>query len=320
LPENWLLGQVPGISVDSEDNVWLIHRPGSLTNHEGGDFWETRKLPFTPAPPVIQFDPEGNVIRAWGGPGEGYDWQGGEHGIYIDPEDNVWLAASGQAFKFTKDGEMLLKIGRFRESGGSNDLELLGSPTEFWVDADENEVYIADGYRNKRVIVFDATTGDYKRHWGAYGNTPDDAEQNPFDPNGEPPQQFGDVVHAVKISHDGLVYVCDRSNNRIQVFNKDGKFIFERFIAKNTAPLGSTWDFDFSRDPKQRYLYVADGTNHCIWILEREDLKEVGNFGRMGRYPGQFIWLHSIAVDSKGNIYTSEVMSGKRAQKFILQP
>ena len=180
--------------------------------------------------------------------------------------------------------------------------------------------YIADGYLNKRVIVFDAYTGKYKRHWGAYGNIPDDAIQEPFDPVKPPSRQFGNVVHAVCISADGLVYVCDRSNNRIQVFNKKGEFIFEEFVAKNTLGLGSAWDMDFSNDPDQKMIYVADGTNQCVWILNRGDLKVIGQFGRIGRYAGQFIWVHSIATDSKGNIYTGEVHSGKRVQKFLCNP
>lgn len=326
LPDKWLFGQVSGIAVDSEDHIWVIHRPKSLGLDEGGPEWELNELPFTPAPPVMEFDTEGNLLQAWGGPGEGFDWPEGEHGIFIDHEDNVWIgSASGksnndqQILKFKSDGTFLLQIGKAGKTGGSNDTTLLGRPTDIVVDSMANEVYISDGYINRRVIVFDSNTGKYKRHWGAYGNKPNDAEQSKFDPDKPSPKQFGEVVHAVRISNDGLVYVCDRSNNRIQVFKKDGEFIFEEFIAKNTEGLGSTWDMDFSHDPQQKFIYVADGTNQCIWILERENLKTVRNFGRIGRYAGQFIWVHSIAVDSKGNIYTGEVYTGKRAQKFIFK-
>jgi len=320
LPDNWLLGQVSGVAVDAEDHIWIINRPNSLGLDEVGPDWTSQELPFTPAPPVIEFDGEGNIVQSWGGQGEGYDWPESEHGIYVDPEDNVWISGAAendhQVLKFTSDGEFLLQIGRPGETGGSNNKELLGKPAEIDVDIENNEVYIADGYLNKRVIVFDAETGEYKRHWGAYGNEPEDIESDSYVSNNISPEHFS-VVHSVRISEDGLVYVCDRGNNRIQVFQKDGKFLFEEFIAKDTPGYGSTWDTDFSADPGQRFIYVADGTNQCVRILERENLKILGHFGRIGRYAGQFMWVHNVAVDSEGNIYTGEVYTGKRVQKFI---
>lgn len=322
LPDNWLIGQVAGLATDKEDNIWIIQRPRSLGENEGGPDWKTYNLPFVPAPPVVEFDADGNMIRAWGGEGEGYDWPEVEHGIFVDHENNVWIGGSGandhQVLKFTTKGEFILQIGKPRQTGGSNDTLLLGRPAEYDVDPETNEIYIADGYLNKRVIVFDAGSGMYKRHWGAYGNIPDDAGQEPYNPSLPPSPQFGEVTHAIKISGDNLVYVCDRSNNRIQVFRKDGTFVFEEFIAGNTIGLGSAWDIDFSHDPQQKYAYLADGTNQCVWILEREDLKTLGRFGSMGRYAGQFIWIHNIVTDSKGNIYTAEVLTGKRVQKFKL--
>ena len=323
LPDNWLLGQVSGIAVDNKDHIWIVHRPNSLGLDEGGPAWQSMKLPFTPAPPVIEFDTEGNVIQAWGGPGEGYDWPKGEHGIFVDHNNNVWIGAAygkinydQHILKFTSDGTFLFQIGESEKTGGSNDTVLLGRPTDFAVDQIENEVYISDGYLNHRVIVFDANTGKYKRHWGAYGNKPNDIKQAPYNPNNPPPSQFGEV-HALVISNDGLVYVCDRNNNRVQVFKKNGDFLFEKFVAKNTLGLGSVWDIDFSHDPRQSLIYVADGTNQCVWILNRENLETIGKFGRIGRYAGQFMWVHNLVVDSKGNIFTAEVYTGKRAQKFI---
>lgn len=322
LPENWLLGQVAGIAVDKEDNIWIIHRPRSLGENEGGPDWKSYNLPYSPAPPVVAFDPEGNVLKAWGGAGEGYDWPDVEHGIYVDHKNNVWVGGSGandhQVLKFTVEGRFLLQIGKPGKTGGSNDTTLLGRPTEYDVDPVNNEIYIADGYLNKRVIVFDASDGKYKRHWGAYGRTPDDSKQDPYDPAKPPSEQFGEVTHAIRISNDNLVYVCDRSNNRIQVFQKNGTFVFEEFIARNTLALGSAWDIDFSDDPGQKFAYLADGTNQCVWILQRKDLKTLERFGSMGRYAGQFIWIHNLAADSKGNIYTAEVLTGKRVQKFTL--
>lgn len=323
LPNNWLIGQVAGVATDSKDHIWIVHRPNSLGENEAVQTQSPTGLPYTPAPPIIEFDVEGKIIRAWGGPGEGFEWPENEHGIFIDHEGNVWIGGSGpvdnQVLKFRPDGTFLLQIGKAGKNGGSNDTTLLGRPAEIDVDPITNEVYIADGYHNRRIIIFDANTGKYKRHWGAYGNKPDDSSQDSYDPNMPPSQQFGNPVHAVRISNDSLVYVCDRSNDRIQVFQKDGTFVHEEFIARRTTGNGSAWDIDFSHDPQQTFIYVTDGTNQCVWILWRGSLKAAGSFGRIGRYAGQFIWLHNLAVDSRGNIYTGEVHTGKRVQKFIYQ-
>jgi hypothetical protein len=323
LPNNWILGQVSGVDVDAKDHIWIIHRPGTVGANEGDPSWFSEEFLFVPAPPVLQFDAEGNLVSSWGGPGEGYEWPDLEHGIFVDDDHNVWISGAGakdhQVLKFTADGRFLLQIGKAGKTGGSNNTELLGHPAEFDVDTDNNEVYIADGYLNKRVIVFDSETGKYKRHWGAYGNVPDDAVQKPYDTGSPPSQQFGEVVHAVRISNDNLVYVCDRSNNRIQVFQEDGTFVKEGFVARDTRGAGCAWDIDFSPDAGQKYIYMADGTNQLVWILERETLETKSHFGGIGRYAGQFIWLHNLTVDSRGNIYTAEVSTGKRAQKFILQ-
>ena len=321
LPNNWLIGQVSGIDVDSRDHIWIIHRPGTVGANEGDTSWFSKEFLYVPAPPVMEFDAEGKLFRSWGGPGEGDEWPEMEHGIFVDDDNNVWLSGAGandhQVLKFTADGRFLLQIGKAGKTGGSNNTELLGHPAEFDVDEDNNEIYIADGYLNKRVIVVDSETGKYKRHWGAYGNIPDDAVQKPYDPGSPPSKQFGEVVHAVRISSDNFLYICDRSNNRIQVFQKDGTFVREGFVARDTKGAGCAWDIDFSHDPGQKYIYMADGTNQVVWILERETLKTAGHFGGIGRYAGQFIWLHNLTVDSHGNIYTAEVSTGKRAQKFI---
>ena len=324
LPNNLLIGQVSGIAVDSEDHIWIVHRPGSLTADEAAAA-QTPPVAMccVSAPPVIELDAEGNILRAWGGPGEGYEWPQREHGIFVDYKDNVWIAGSGSndhhVLKFTQDGTFLLQIGKAGETAGSNDTNLLGRPAEMAVDPGANEVYISDGYLNRRVIVFDADTGDYKRHWGAYGEVPEDTPLDPYDPEAPPSRQFQSPVHAVLISNDSLVYICDRANSRIQVFQKDGKFVTEVFIAKKTLGPGSSWDADFSPDSEQQFLYVADGTNQQVWILARQSLEILGAFGRSGRNAGQFHWVHSITVDSKGNIYTGEVETGKRAQRFVYQ-
>ena len=318
LPNHWLLGQVAGIAVDAEDHIWIIQRPASLTVDEAGAAQDPpRSDCCVPAPPVIEFDSEGNVLRAWGGPDPGYDWPENEHGIFVDYKGNVWIAGNGvndhQVLKFSQDGEFLLQIGQAGMTGGSNDTELLGNPADTEVDPETNEVYVADGYLNKRVIVFDADTGEYKRHWGAFGEPPSD------DPNAPEGSQFGNPVHCVRITDDGLVYVCDRANNRVQVFEKDGTFVKEFEIEPDTLGNGSTWDVDVSSDHRQRFLYNADGENNYVWILKRANDQILTTFGRNGRYAGQFHWVHNLVVDSRGNIYTAEVDTGKRVQKFRIR-
>jgi hypothetical protein len=321
LPNNWLIGQVAGVAVDSRDHIWIAHRPKSLTEDEAAaQRTPPRAVCCVPAPPVIEFDGDGNVIQAWGGPGKGYEWPESEHGILIDYKDCVWIGGSGandhQILKFDRKGNLILQIGEAGKTSGSNDKKHLGRPADFDVDPVTNEVYVADGYLNRRIVVFDADSGEYKRHWGAYGKVPDDTPSGPYDPNAPPAGQFRNPVHAVRISKDGNVYVCDRVNCRIQVFRKDGTFVKEGFVAKNTLGPGSCWDADFSRDAEQGSIFLADGTNQHVWILDRKELQVLGSFGRSGRNAGQFHWVHSLAADSKGNLYTGEVDTGKRVQKF----
>lgn len=328
LPNDWIVGQVTGIAVDDRDHVWIVHRPGSLTPRELGLAADPPTgLCCVAAPPVIEFDPDGNVVRAWGGPGEGYAWPEtgmgvGEHGIHVDHTGHVWIGSGPgstmtQVLKFTRDGEFVLQIGVAGETGGSNDTRLLGGPAAIEVDPERNEVYIADGYVNRRVIVFDAETGEYRRHWGAYGNTPDDGPLGAYRPGETPSQQFRGPVHGVTISRDGEVFVADRRSNRVQVFTREGEFLREGFVEPNTLSMGSVWDVALSRDPDQRWLFVPDGTNYTVWVLDRRSLEIVSRFGRQGRNAGQFQWVHNLAVDSRGNIYTSEVDTGKRVQRFV---
>jgi DNA-binding beta-propeller fold protein YncE len=313
LPNNWLLGQVAGIAVDSQDHIWIVQRPASLTEDERGAA-EGRSNCCFPAPPVMEFDAAGNFIQGWGGPGAGYDWPENEHGIFVDYKDNVWIAGNGeddhQVLKFSADGTFLMQIGQSGRTAGSNSRRFLGQPADTFVDPARNEVYVADGYLNHRVIVFDADTGRYKRHWGAFGNRPSDDE------DASPSEQFGNPVHCVHITNDQLVYVCDRVNNRVQIFRKNGTFVRQFEIEPDTLGNGSTWDVDVSPDRAQRFLYNADGENNHIWLLERATEDILGTFGRNGRNAGYFHWVHNLAVDSEGNIYTAEVDTGKRIQKF----
>jgi hypothetical protein len=335
LPNHWIVGAVVGVAVDSHDHIWITHRPATLQPNETRSFWKA-------APPVLEFDQDGNLVASWGGPGAGYEWPHLEHGIYVDEQDNVWLGSGGdsdaQILKFTRRGKFLLQIGRQGKGQGSNDTQNLGGPANMVVDRSANELYVADGYVNHRVIVFDATTGAYKRHWGAYGKKPDDAyftkagevlpgpfsgkvqhENRPsqYDPAGPPPEQFR-IVHAVRISNDGLVYVCDRTNDRLQVFKKDGTFVQERFIAKETFGSGSVWDVGFSPDVEQTFAMVIDGTNQQVYVLRRQTLEIVGTFGGAGHWAGQFYGAHNLAVDSMGDLFIGETYEGKRVQKFRL--
>ena len=333
LPNLWVMGSVIGVSVDSRDQIWMIHRPSSLSDNERAAALDPPLAACcVPAPPILVFDQEGNLVNSWGGPGAGYQWPQSEHGLYVDYKDNVWIAGNGsndhQIVKFTRDGRFLLQIGRSGMSTGSNDTENLKQPTTMTVDPVANEVYVADGYGNRRVIVFDADTGEYKRHWGAYGNRPDDADPYnassgtvgpDYDPDNPPSRQFSRAVHGVTISDDRLVYVADRVNNRVQVFEPDGTFVQEAFVDKRTGGFGSVFELAFSKDRGQQFLYNPNGMNQSVDILLRDSLEVVARFGQGGRYPGQFYAVHSIAVDSRGNIYTGETLEGKRLQRFVYQ-
>jgi hypothetical protein len=322
-PFSGLLGMAIGVWVDDQDYVWIIHRSSATlhNNEKGAELNPPIAECCRGAPPVLAFDPDGNLVRAWGGPGPGYEWPQSNHGIHIDYKGNVWIGGNGEKdahiLKFTKDGKFLMQVGGFGKNAGSNDLENFGRVAKIWVDPQTNEAYIADGYVNKRVAVIDADSGKMKRYWGAYGNKPDDTNLGNYDPKAPPAQQFRNPVHCVERSNDALIYVCDRANDRLQVFRPDGTFVKEAFFAKNTLGSGSAWDIAFSRDPQQRFIFMADGQNNRVRIIVRDTLEEVTAFGDGGRQPGQFYGVHSIATDSKGNIYTTETWEGKRLQKFV---
>lgn len=323
LPNHWVLGSAVGVGVDSRDHVFVVHRQASLD--ERTEIGAASDPPTgeccLPAPAILEFDPEGNLVNSWGGPGEGYDWPSSNHGITVDPMDNVWIGGNGQGdshmLKFSRSGEFLQQIGVPGQDPNSLSTEHFGRVAKVSFDAEMNEAYVADGYGNKRVAVLDISTGELKRFWGAYGNEPDDANLGPYDPDAPPAQQFRTPVHCAEPSNDGLIYVCDRPNDRIQVFQRDGTFVNEVFIAPQTRGDGSTWDIAFSRDPEQRFMYVADGKNMRVYIVLRESLEVLTSFGDGGRQPGQFFAVHSIATDSQGNIYTTETYEGKRVQKFV---
>ena len=323
MPNLWILGSVTSVFVDSNDHVWITHLPETLTPEETS---AAQDPPIgeccLPAPVVIEFDANGNVVQGWGDPStqDVSEFPRNAHGLFIDHEDNVWIGTfrHHRVMKFTRSGQLLMTIGEYDNNRGSNDTNFLGGPAGIWVDPEDNEVFIADGYRNRRVVVYDGDTGDYLRHWGAYGEVPDDLySYAQEDPEGSPPRQFS-TVHGVVGANDGLIYVADRRGNRIQVFQQNGEFVMEKIIAPETLASGSAFVIALSPDDNQEWLYLADGTNHKVWILHREDLEIVGQFGRGGRQVGQFLRPHGMGIDSHGNLYVGEASTGRRVQKFTV--
>jgi DNA-binding beta-propeller fold protein YncE len=350
LPNHWVFGSITGVAVDAQDHVWVLHRGAdSLEANEKGMMLQppTSSVCCQAAPFVLELDGTGKVVSSFGGPGQGYNWPQSPGSLAIDGKGNVWVTAAGlvtpppqpggrgggaaapagpadaQVLKFSKTGQFLLQIGKPGQSTGDDALD---KPAAVAVDTTANEVFIADtGHR--RIAVFDSESGKFKRAWGAYGEKPG-ADPGAYDPNAPAARQFRDVT-CIDIAKDGSVYVCDRTSDRIQVFQKDGKFVKEAVIAKGTlgavvpgqfgavSSFGSVWDVAFSNDAQQRYLFVADGQNKKVRILQRDNLTEVGSIGQGGRQPGRFLAVGSIAVDSRGNVYTGEQHHGKRVQKFV---
>jgi hypothetical protein len=408
LPNHWIPGQLGGLCVDRHDHVWVYNRPRTLTNEEAGlelaipDNKDEKGQPINglgqvraygpiadcckAAPSVLEFDPAGKLLRAWGGPADpgfiggkckaeaGCIWPNSEHGIYVDQNDNVWISGNAAApapdsgsrgqipwtthkeggdgfvLKFDTDGNFKMRIGGTPAgpasndtNGGINGTPLLYQATDLVRDPKTNRLYISDGYGNRHVLIVDADTGKYIGHFGAYGNNPvDDAAAKAagtwiadYTNGRKKPAFFRTPVHCVKLANDGKLYVCDRGNNRIQVFDSNdpalskscgnpngepGKcgFVAEQFISEHTnTSIGTAVSISFSTDKAQSCLYVGDNSNMTIYILNRSNLQELGRLGRSGRMPGEFHWLHQVSVDTKGNIYTAEVDTGKRIQKFI---
>lgn len=373
LPNHWVLGNVAGLDVDTQDHVWVLNRPRSvLVGHEDDAAYPIPESECcVPPPSIVEFDAQGNVVQGFGGPGPDFEWKGGgtgeatdstnqgspqkvprgydptytakdphpprvnleprpyhwvnsEHSLTIDYKGNVWFGGS-HLMEFTRDGTFIKEIGYApgRQKPDSHNTKVLGGGANIAgvaVDKETNDVFVADGYANRRVIVFDADTGAFKRQWGAYGKDPDDTVKPrtlPFEwkPTDPPPTQFA-VAHSVHIDKDGLVYVGDRNNSRIQVFKKDGTYIKEGFI-KPTTMRGTVLDLNFSKDTGQRWIFVADGRNDKVWILRRSDLQVIGEFGHGGQMGGEFTIAHAIAADSKNNVYVGESLTGNRVQRFL---
>jgi streptogramin lyase len=325
LPNQWILGTVTGVFVDARQHVWVTSLPETLTEEELG---AEQKPPIATccyaAPPVLEYDQNGKLVKGWGQGSmeDTSNWPRNPHGIFVDHNDFVWIGTHlhHRVMKFTRDGTLVMSVGQYDKNAGSNETALLGGPAGIWVDPKTNEAFIADGYRNRRVIVVDGATGKYLRHWGAYGERPDDTYK--FDPktmlSGALPKQFS-TVHGITGSTDGRIYVADRRGNRVQAFDQQGKFLAERIVAPATLASGSAFVPVLSPDAQQQWLYLADGTNFKVWILRRSDLEIVGSFGRGGRQAGQFLRPHGMSIDAQGNLYVGEASTGRRVQKFVLQ-
>jgi len=344
LPNHWVMGMAIGVWVDNNDHIWMVHRAGTV-DRTISQLSRNQGECCQAAPPVLSFDEAGNVLHSWGGPGEGYQWPDSNHGIFVDYKGNVWIGGNGgpdsQILKFTQDGKFLMQIGKSgaRAKAGaaadanaeasekgfaanSNDQNNFGRVAKIFVDAKANEAYVADGYLNHRVAVLDADTGKMKRWWGAYGQnpvddtvlpryTPDLQHDRAHEPN------FRNPVHCADMSVDRLIYVCDRVNDRMQVFTPEGKFVKEMYYKTATLTDGSVWDIAFSKDPQQKYIFMADGVNEHVVILDRQTLTPIYTFGDGGNSAGEFHGVHSIAIDSKGNLFTTETYEGRRIQKFL---
>jgi hypothetical protein len=325
LPNNWYQGQTIGLWVDAQDHVWIVHRPDVLDGSEGA----SSQTPPTGeccnmAPPILEFDQSGTLLRHWGGSdGPGYQWPDSNHGLNIDSRGNIWIggngAMDGHVLKFTLDGKFVMQVGKKGVTRNSLAQDHFFQVAKTFFHGPTNEVFVADGYGNRRVAVIDAESGKMKRFWGAFGKPPDDKAalaQGAYDPTAIY-QHFRGPVHCADVSNDGLVYVCDRTSNRLQIFKTDGTFVREVYIARDSRADGAVWDTAFSRDPQQRYLYVADGRNQKVRIFDRQSMEELTNFGKGGHYPGEWYSLHNIATDSKGNLYTVETYQGRRLQRFL---
>lgn len=341
IPNGWVLGQVASAAADEHDHIWILHRPRVVRAGQ------------KTGPPVMEFDADGNYVQGWGGDGPGYDWPSSEHGIYVDPKGFVWIGGQGnddQILKFTKAGKFVMQIGKGGNRKTNKDTKNFWKPADVFVYAKTNELFVADGYGNKRIIVFDADTGVFKRMWGAYGKEPQDDPDGPQNgaaapapgrgargqnaarvpakdlPDSDPqPLQFS-TIHGVKVSNDGLVYAADRGGKRVQVFTVDGKYITQAWVDRWCESAGegcgngqTVASVAFSADPEQRFLYVASRSPARIWIYDRKTMQPLDSFGRPGVAPGEFFVLHHMTTDSKGNLFTSEVQDGRRLQKFAFK-
>ncbi|MAI90331.1 MAG: hypothetical protein CMK05_07585 [Ponticaulis sp.] len=339
MPATMIIGQVPGLAVDSEDKIWMLHRPQSLSFSDVGLAQDPpTALCCEPGPTIMTFSADGEYLGGWGGPEhapeiEGVNqWPRNVHGLFVDKDMSVWVGGNGDGdhvvLNFTEDGEFIRQIGTHGLTDGNTNGSLLGNPADI---ANMNGyVVIADGYINKRIVSYDEASLEFDAAYGAYAQDPsggtregsfDQSQASSTADGGADPEatSFGDIVHCVVSTDDGRVYICDRRNNRAQMFQRqaDGslEFVEDIVIAEETGGTRTVSDIDFS--PDGEFMYVADMMNSNIWVLDGDTHEILARIGRVGRYPGEFTWLHSVVADSEGNLYTSEVGTGRRIQKLV---
>jgi DNA-binding beta-propeller fold protein YncE len=347
LPNQWSMQQIVDIYIDKNDHIWIINRQTDARPDETGAATNHHIECCVPGPEIIEFDQAGNVLKAWDGKGTP-GWPGRLQTLGVDRNLNIYVSGTtpGDTIaKYDSDGHFLSDFGHRGPKVPADQVKQNNQQTDifppgigaFDFDEDAHEIYISDGFLNKRILVYDMDTGMFKRGWGGHGIPLSEIDNDPtpdYDISGPPPdqKQFAPALHCAHPSKDGFVYVCERGSDRIQVFTKAGKFVTSYWIHPSTQsrgphcggiwsttdpPCGSIYNMALSTDPQQRYIFVADGTNNTVWILNRKDGALVGSFGGNGRYAGMLHWIDAIAVDSKGNVYTGEVEDGKRIQKFV---
>jgi hypothetical protein len=346
LPNKWAMQQIVDISIDKDDHIWMINRDEPRPDELGAATNPPRTDCCVVGPEIIEFAQDGTVLKSWGHKGWVAGWPQHLQSMIVDREGNVWISGTepGDSIqKFDSNGKLLWDFGHRWPKGkevkqDNQQTELLMGVEDFELDQDAKEIYVADGARNKRVLVFDMNTGAFKRGWGGHGLPLSEIDNNPtppYDISGPPPdvKQFVQVIHTIHLSKDGLLYLGERGADRVSVYKKDGTFVMSFFVHPSTqargpncggpfgttaGPCGTTFNMSFSADPEQKYLFVADGTNNMVWIFNRKTGEPAGQFGGHGRYAGQLHWIDTVATDSKGNVYTGEVEDGKRIQKFVL--
>jgi hypothetical protein len=344
LPNRWSMQQVTGLHVDHLDHIWFLNRGNAAEGDEiGGDGNPPRIDCCVRGPELLELDQDGKVLNAWGGPGYHDKWPTNLQTVIADREGYVWVSGTApqdSILKFTREGELVWDFDHRPPEGAqlpedNQQTDVLVSKGRFQLDQDAREIYIINW---KRVLVYDMDTGDFKRGWGGHGMPLSEISNDPipdYEWTGAPPppeENFVPDLHFLEIADDGLLYVGERGQNRIQVFRKDGTWVEDFHVAPQTPgrgpgcgglrdtsapPCGSTYKLAISRDAEQKHLYVADGTNNRIWILDRAGGEMLGSFGGNGRYAGQLHWVNAIGMDSDGNIYTGEVEHAKRIQKFM---
>jgi DNA-binding beta-propeller fold protein YncE len=344
LPNGWVVGITSFVAVDRHDHVWILHRSRQVLP----------EVKDRAAPPVLEFDENMRFVQAWGGPGQGFEWPDTEHGLTVDDKDNVWITGMSplepaysnpskrtddMILKFTNKGKFIRQFGgRDRHPfllGGNDDKTSVHLATDTAVHPKTNELFVSDGYANRRVIVLDADTLAFKRMWGAFGVQPPPALGRAPNGGGWPGSQSGllqyhdpqgphvfNSVHGIKVSNDGLVYVADRNYRRIQVFTLEGKYLSQGFVNPNEPSYYTVCAMAFSPDPQQQFIYVGDYGNGHIHIVDRKTLKVVRSFGKEGGNPGDFRGIHALAVDSTGNLWVAETQprpTGSRVQRLIFK-